>query len=231
MYRPLFAVALLLPTAASAQSDPQPAPRQMPTYQDDDAQWRGGTSESYGTADLHHHVDQTPPPPPVPEGYGYDPYGAGTRQSGSGRGARNGSGARQGSGSTQGSGSGQDSGSGSGPQPAPADGWQTPKPYARSDQVDQGTPDDAAHRADRARTADLNRRPWRGYNAPAHSATADNPYAAEHARYQAALAAHAQDMQRYQYDQEEYQKRIAAWHRQTDACAQGYTYACGGGPD
>jgi hypothetical protein len=217
LYRPFFAVALLLPAAAFAQSDPQPAPRQMPTYQDDDAQWRGGTSESYGTADLHHHVDQTPPPPPVPEGYGYDPYGAGPRQSGSGRGSRNGSGAQQGSGSTQ--------GSGSNPQPAPADGWQTPRPYARADQVDQGTPDDAAHRAD------LNRRPWRGYNASATSAATDNPYAAEHARYQAALAAHAQDMQRYRDDQDEYRQRIAAWHRQSDACAQGYTYACGGGPD
>lgn len=196
MYRPLFAAALLLPAAAFAQSAPQPAPRQMPTYQDDDAQWRGGTSESYGTADLHHHVDQTPPPPPVPEGYGYDPY--------------------------------RDSSSG--PEQAPADGWKTPKPYARPDQVDQGTPNDAAHRADRARTAGLNRRPWRGYNASSSTA-AGNPYAAEHARYQAALAAHAQDIRRYQDDQEVYRQRMAAWHRQSEACAQGDSYACGGGPD
>ena len=167
----------------------------MPTYQDDDAQWRGGTSETYGTADLHHHVDQTPPPPPVPEGYGYDPYGA----------------------------------PGPGPQPAPADGWKTPKPYARPDQVDQGHPDDAAHRADRARTATLNRRPWRGYNAQPSGAPSGS-YAAEHARYQAALAAHAQDMQRYQADQADYQRRMADWHQQSDACARD-AYACGGGPD
>lgn len=197
MHRPFVLAALLLPAAAHAQSAPTPAPvpRAMPTYQDNDAQWRGGTSETYGTADLHHHVDQTPPPPPVPEGYGYDPYGA----------------------------------PGTGPQPAPADGWKTPKPYARPDQVDQGQPGDAAHRADRARTATLNRRPWRGYNAQPAGAPSGS-YAGEHAQYQAALAAHAQDMQRYQADQAEYQRRMASWRQQTDACARD-AYACGGGPD
>jgi len=199
LYRPLFLVALLLPVAAQAQSAPEPAPRQMPTYQDNDAQWRGGTSESYGTADLHHHVDQTPPPPPVPEGYGYDPYGV------------------------------PPTASGSGPQPAPADGWKTPKPYARQDQVDQGSPDDATHRADRARTASLNRRPWRGYNGAQTSGASGGSYAAEHAQYQAALAAHAQDMQRYQADQAQYQQRMTNWRQQSDACARD-AYACGG-PD
>jgi len=184
--------ALLLPATAFAQ----PAPRQMPTYQDDDAQWRGGTSESYGTADLHHHVDQTPPPPPVPQGYGYDPYG------------------------------GPPPGSGSGPEPAPADGWKTPKPYARPDQVDQGSPNDAGHRADRARTASLNRRPWHGYNG-APTTGPSGSYAAEHAQYQAALAAHAQDMRRYRADQADYQQRMADWRQQSDACARD-AYACGG---
>jgi hypothetical protein len=206
LYRPLFAVALLLPAVAFAQSDQQPAPRQMPTYQDDDAQWRGGTSESYGTADLHHHVDQTPPPPPVPQGYGYDPYGAPPPDSASGRTPVQ--------------------GSGSGPEPAPANGWKTPKPYARADQVDQGSADDAAHRADRARTASLNRRPWRGYNG-APTGAPSGSYAIEHAQYQAALAAHAQDMQRYQADQAAYQQRMANWRQQSDACAQD-AYACGG---
>lgn len=205
MYRSLVFAALLLPAAAFAQPSPQPAPRQMPTYQDDDAQWRGGTSETYGTADLHHHVDQTPAPPPVPQGYGYDPYGGPPPESGSG------------SGST----------SGSSPQPAPANGWKTPKPYARADQVDQGNASDAAHQADRARTASLNRRTWRGYNG-APSAYSPNSYATEHAQYQAELAAHAQDMQRYQSDQAEYQQRMANWRRQSAACAQSDGYACGG---
>lgn len=195
MYRPLvLAALLLLPAVADAQS--APPPRQMPTYQDDDAQWRGGTSESYGTADLHHHVDQTPPPPPVPQGYGYDPYGAPS----------------------------------SGPEPAPANGWKTPKPYARPDQVDQGKPDDDAHRADRARTATLNRRTWRGYNG-APSTVPSGGYAAQHAQYQAEIAAHAQDMRRYQADQAQYQQRMADWRQQTDACARGDAYACGGGSD
>lgn len=191
MYRPLILAALLLPASAFAQPAPDPAPRQMPTYQDNDAQWRGGTSESYGTADLHHRVDQTPPPPPVPQGYGYDPYG--------------------------------------GPEQVPADGWKTPKPYARPDQVDQGSPNDAAHRADRARTAALNRRPWRGYNA-APAGVRSGSYATAHSQYQAELDAHAQDMQRYQADQAEYQQRMANWRRQSDACTRD-AYACGGGSD
>jgi hypothetical protein len=199
LYRPLILAALLLPAAAFAQSAPDPAPRQMPTYQDNDAQWRGGTSETYGTADLHHRVDQTPPPPPVPEGYGYDPYGGPPA-------------------------------SASGPQPAPANGWKTPKPYARSDQVDQGSPNDGAHRADRARTATLNRRPWRGYNGSPSNAASGGSYGAEHARYQAELAAHAQDMQRYQADQADYQQRMANWRRQSDACTRD-GYGCGGGSD
>ncbi len=71
MYRLLLTAALLIPAAARAQ--PAPPPRAMPSYQDNEAQWKGGTSSSYGTADLHHQVDQTPPTPPVPEGYGaYD---------------------------------------------------------------------------------------------------------------------------------------------------------------
>lgn len=197
MYRPLILAVLLLPAAAHAQSAPEPAPRQMPTYQDDDAQWRGGTSESYGTADLHHHVDQTPPPPPVPQDYGYDPYGGPP--------------------------------SGSGPEPAPADGWKTPRPYERPDQVDQGSPNDAAHRADRARTASLNRRTWLGYNA-APTPGSSGGYAAQHAQYQASLAAHAQDMQRYRADQADYPQRMANWRQQSDACARD-AYACGAGPD
>ncbi|MBA2935982.1 hypothetical protein HZF05_18025 [Sphingomonas sp. CGMCC 1.13654] len=212
MYRPLILAALVMPVAAYAQPAPSaPAPRQMPTYQDDDAQWRGGTSESYGTADLHHHVDQTPAPPPVPQGYGYDPYGGPA------------------SAQPQASGPGSGPATGSNPQPAPANGWKTPKPYARQDQVDQGSPNDAAHRADRARTASLNRRPWQGYNGASMTGSSGS-YAAEHAQYQAALAAHAQDMQRYQADQSDYQQHLADWRQQSDACARD-AYACGGGPD
>jgi hypothetical protein len=191
LYRPLVLAALLFPVAAFAQSGAQPAPRQMPTYQDNDAQWRGGTSDTYSTTDMHHHVDQTPPPPPVPQGYGYDPY----ENAGSGRGS------------------------------APTDRATTPKTQA---QPNQGNPNDAAHRADRARTADLNRRPWRGYNAAAAGSPDDYP--ADQARYQSQLAAYAQDMQHYQQDQARYQQRMADWRQQTDDCARD-AYACGGGPD
>jgi hypothetical protein len=185
LYRPLILAALLLPASAHAQSM-QPAPRPMPTYQDSDAQWRGGTSETTSTTDMHHHVDQTPPPPPVPEGYGYDPYRV----------------------------------PGSGPDLPPADDSRTSKPR-------QGNPDDAAHRADRAQTAELNRRPWRGYNA-APTTNPSNGYAADHARYRAQLAAHAQDVQRYRADEAQYEQRLANWRQQTEACARD-AYSCGGG--
>jgi hypothetical protein len=190
LYRSLLAAALLLPAAAHAQSASPPEPRPMPGYQDDEAQWRGGTEETYGTEDLHHHVDQTPPPPPVPNGYGYGGYDE--------------------------------------PPPAPADGWRAPRPYARPDQVDQGNPNDAAHRADRARTATLNRRPWRGYNAAPSTGPGSGSYADAHAQYQAELAAHAQDMQRYRAEQAQYQQRMGNWRAQSDACQQGDDDACEG---
>lgn len=186
MSRMLLAAILLVPTTVYAQSSSPPEDRTMPTYQDDDAQWKGGYSDSYGTADLHHHVDQTPAPPPVPDGYGaYDAPPVGTGQG----------------------------------------GWQTPQPYAREDQVDQGSPNDAAHRADRARTADLNRRPHSGYNAG--PATGGNgSYAASHAEYQAELARHARDMQAYRDQQSQYSERVARWRARADACEHGDPYAC-----
>jgi hypothetical protein len=181
VYRSLLAAALLIPAAAHAQSAPPPAPRPMPSYQDSDAQWRGGTSESYGTAELHHHVDQTPPPPPVPQGYGaYD-------------------------------------------APPQEGGQQLPQPYPRAQQVDQGSPNDAAHQADRARTANLNRQPRRGYN---DMPMVSGNYAAEHAQYQAELARHAQDMQHYENEQDRYARRMANWRAQSEACRNGDPSAC-----
>jgi hypothetical protein len=182
----LAAVVLLVPAAGHAQST-EPS-RQMPSYQDDSQGYAGGYQDSYGTADTHHHVDQTPPPPPVPDGYG---------------GGYNG-------------------------QPG-ADGWKTPAPYARADQVDQGSPDDAAHRADRARTAALNRRNWPGRNA-APTPTPQS-YSGAHAEYREELDQHARDMQDYRAEQARYAERIARWRARANACEAGNTDACEGPND
>lgn len=108
-------------------------------------------------------------------------------------------------------------------------GWVQPPPYGRRGQVDEGTPDDAAHRADRAYTASLNRRTWPGRNAAARSASgATNGYAAEHARYQDELADHARAVQDYQAEQARYADRIARWRARANACEAGNPDACDG---
>jgi hypothetical protein len=102
--------------------------------------------------------------------------------------------------------------------------WQTPRPYARADQVDEGTPNDAAHRADRAYTAQLNR------NANTRSArssgTRSNAYGREQAQYQAELADHDRAMADYRYARQRYAQRIANWRARADACEAGNIDAC-----
>jgi hypothetical protein len=102
--------------------------------------------------------------------------------------------------------------------------WVTPRPYARADQVDEGTPNDAAHRADRAYTAQLNR------NANARSGRTGAPrsgaYSGEQAQYQAKLAAHDRAMDDYRYARQRYAQRIANWRARADACEAGNIDAC-----
>ncbi|WP_019832276.1 hypothetical protein [Sphingomonas sp. PR090111-T3T-6A] len=104
--------------------------------------------------------------------------------------------------------------------------WVTPKPYARADQVDEGTPNDAAHRADRAYTAQLNRN---ANTRPARSpGTRSSAYSREQAQYQAELAAHDRAMDDYRYARQRYAQRIANWRARADACEAGNIDACDG---
>ncbi len=102
--------------------------------------------------------------------------------------------------------------------PPPSSRWATPAPYARADQVDQGRPDDSAHRADRAYTADLNRRRWAGRNAPPPPA---GSYSQSSAAYRAELAEHDRAMQQYRAAQDRYAERITRWRARADACEAG----------
>lgn len=102
--------------------------------------------------------------------------------------------------------------------------WVQPRPYARGDQVDEGTPNDAAHRADRAYTAELNR------NANARSrqssVAGSGDYARNQAHYRADLSEHARDMQAYSAAQARYADHLDDWHRRVAACEAGYYDAC-----
>ncbi len=102
--------------------------------------------------------------------------------------------------------------------------WVEPRPYARADQVDEGTPNDAAHRADRAYTAELNR------NANARSRQTSvggsGTSARNQAQYHADLNEHARDMQAYRTAQARYANHLDDWHRRVAACEAGYYDAC-----
>lgn len=104
--------------------------------------------------------------------------------------------------------------------------WVAPRPYARADQVEEGTPNDAAHRADRAYTAQLN------HNANTRSAGStgarSGAYSSEQAQYQAELAAHDRAMDDYRYARQRYAQRIANWRARADACEAGNLNACDG---
>jgi uncharacterized protein involved in copper resistance len=107
---------------------------------------------------------------------------------------------------------------------APSQHWEAPKPYARANQVDQGRPDDEAHRADRAYTADLNRRAY----APPSTPYNTGGYPQAQNRYRAQLAAHDQAMADYREAQRRYAERIAHWRARANACEAGDIYACQG---
>lgn len=117
------------------------------------------------------------------------------------------------------------------PSPYPTDGayddpragsnpWQQVAPYAREDQTDDGRPDDAAHQADRAYTATLNRRTWPGRNAePPRQPAGTSSYSAE-------LADHDRDMLAYREAQARYAAQMQEWRARSDACERGYIEAC-----
>jgi hypothetical protein len=89
--------------------------------------------------------------------------------------------------------------------------WSEPRPYARADQVDEGTPNDAAHRADRAYTAELNR--------SANARSRPTSMGGSNAQYRA-------DMQAYRAARARYADHLDDWHRRVAACEAGYYDAC-----
>jgi hypothetical protein len=100
------------------------------------------------------------------------------------------------------------------PRAAQSDYRQAPSPSG---------PDDAAHRADRARTAELNQNHYRRPDS-------NDGYAEQQAEYREQLAQHEQDVRTYQYSRSRYAARIAEWRARADACEAGNIDACEG-PD
>ena len=79
---------------------------------------------------------------------------------------------------------------------APA--WSEPAPYAREGQVEEGTENDAAHRADKAYTAYLNKRPRLGWNEAAAPSRKD-------------VAQYTRSMRQYDQAEAEYARELADW--------------------
>ena len=104
--------------------------------------------------------------------------------------------------------------------------WVEPKPYARADQVDEGTPNDAAHRADRAYTAELNRNAYNHSLRSGSARSGSSHYARAQAQYRADQNQHARDMQDYRAAQSRYSDHLDDWHRRVAACEAGYYDAC-----
>ena len=82
--------------------------------------------------------------------------------------------------------------------------------------------EDAAHRADRQRTAELNHRA----NTPPAANGGRTDYAQQSAQYRAELDDHAHAMQDYHAAQARYAERIARWRARADACEGGDLDAC-----
>lgn len=99
--------------------------------------------------------------------------------------------------------------------------------YAGYDDVPPAPREDAAHRADRLRTADLNRRATARRN-DTSAPQARGDYAQQSAQYRAQLADHAHAMQDYSNDRARYAERIARWRERASACEAGNIDACQG---
>lgn len=116
---------------------------------------------------------------------------------------------------------------------------QTPRRRAHSNEDDDGyageppAGEDAAHRADRLRTADLNHRayarPQSADGRPRSRADAGQAdYAQQSAQYRAELDDHAHAVQDYRAEQARYAERIARWRARANACEAGDLDACDG---
>jgi hypothetical protein len=201
VYRPFLAAALLIPAAASAQYAPPPAAeRPMPGYDEREQRQVDAPEESYGTTDLHHDVDQTPPPPPVPQGYGYQDEGAGAQ--------------------------GGDPARAYGwraPSPyARADQVD----QGRADDAAHRADRAYTARLNQRRWPGYNAAPSAA--APRTGGAAASRYAQDSQAYRAELADHQRAMQAYQSDQARYADRVAAWRARADACERGNLDACNG---
>ncbi len=98
----------------------------------------------------------------------------------------------------------------------PFDGYPPPPTADRAE--------DAAHRADRRRTSELNQRA-RAHPKPSNGG---DDYARQSAQYRAELDEHARAMQNYHDANARYAERIARWRARADACEAGQTDACEG---
>lgn len=208
--RTLLAAALLIPAAlasASAQAQYAPSPypeRPMPSYDEREDAQVDAPVERYGTADLHHDVDQTPPPPPVPQGYGYGDYGYGAQAGDPAR----------------------DYGW-QAPKPyARADQVD----QGRADDAAHRADRAYTAKLNQRRWPGYNATPV----APPSSRQSGRPtardqaYAQDSQAYRAELAAHQRAMQSYRQDQAGYADRVARWRARADACEGGNLDACNG---
>jgi hypothetical protein len=111
------------------------------------------------------------------------------------------------------------------PKPRGADRQDSYSGYADVPPATGDGGEDAAHRADRLRTAELNHRA----NArPSGTTSSDSrgAYARQSAQYRAELADHARALRTYDDDRARYADRIARWRAQANACEAGNLEAC-----
>ena len=111
-------------------------------------------------------------------------------------------------------------------------GYGDPKTVPRDDRQDGYAgyndvppPEDAAHRADRLRTAELNHRAYARPSDPGTSRSGGD-YARQSAQYRAELADHQRALQDYSDERARYADRIARWRARANACEAGDVDAC-----